>query len=508
MTPLRRELTSLALRAVAYAVPGIALAGLGTIWLFEHREWLPFGLVVAGVTGTLLVIARLLALSGRSRPTAPPVATWPDAGRKAWEDVDRLAARLESNPPAFGDAEAFRSLFMQVIETVGRHFHPESSQPALELTICQTLEISERSLRDLRTEVLEALPLVNGIKLSHVARAQQLSKHVPTARATGRIAIQANRLRRWILNPPVAAAYEIVNLLDMSPAKLAARQAARVGAGVFVRQVGTYAIQAFSGQASLDITTLHTVAQDSPLRVLLLGPLNAGKSSLLNAMFSRERSRRDILPCPGVKGEHILDRDDAPRAIVLDSNGFGGAGDESARSRLFAAIETVDLIVAVTSARQAARKLECETLEEARGRFAASTRRACPPIIVAATHIDELRPAREWAPPYDFVAGDSPKEQSVRTAIDAISRDFQIPIDRVIPICLVEAAEYNVDEALMPAIAAVLPEADRAKFLRLVETNRSVEAKERISNRLDTLLAIAARVAGVGPPSPPNHASA
>jgi len=500
MTALGRELTSLTLRAGAYAVPLIGLAGLGTVWLFEHREWLHFGLIVAGVTGALLVLARLLALSGTGRPTAPPVATWPDAGLKAWEDVDRLAARLESDPPVFGGREAFRSLFMQVLDTVGRHFYPDSSQPALELTICQTLEISERSLRDLRTALLDTLPLVNGIRLHHVMRAEQLAKHVPTAQTTGRIALQANRLRRWILNPPVAAAYEIVNLLDMSPAKLAARQAARVGVGVFVRHVGAYAIQAFSGQASLDITMLHTVAQDAPLRILLLGPVNAGKSSLLNAMFSQQRSRRDVIPCPGVKGEHILDRDDAPRAIVLDSDGFGGAGDESARRRLFEVIETVDLIVAVTSARQAARKLECETLEEARRRFAASTRRACPPIIVAATHIDELRPAREWSPPYDFVDGDSPKERSVRDAIEAISVDFQISLDRVVPICLAEAAEYNVDEALMPAIAASLSEADRAKFLRLVETNRSVEAKERLSRRLDTLLAIAARVAGIGPP--------
>ncbi len=499
MTTLRRELTSLALRALAYAVPVIALAGLGGFWLMEHRKWLPFGLAIAGVTGALLVASRWLALSGKAHSAPPPVTTWPDAGRKAWQDVDYLAGRMEASPPQFGDTEAFRALFMTVLDTVGRHFHPESNQPALELTVAQTLEISERALRDLRVEVIDTLPLVNGIKLCHVMQAQRLATHAPAAQTLGRYAILANRLRRWVFNPPVAAAYELVNLLDMTPTKLAARQAARAGVGLFVRNVGAYAIQAFSGQASLDITTLHQVAEAAPLRILLLGPVNAGKSSLLNAMFSQQRSRRDILPCPGVKGEHILDRDDVPRAVMLDSDGFGGAGDETVRRRLFEAIEQIDLVIAVTSASQAARQLECDMLEEARRRFATSTRRTCPPIVVAATHIDELRPAREWRPPYDFIAGDSQKERSVRNATDAISRDFQVPINRVIPVSLTEGAEYNVEEGLMPAVAAALPEADRAKFLRLVEANRSLEAQERISRRLDTLLAITARVAGVGP---------
>ncbi len=500
MTPLRRELTSLALRAFAYAVPVIALAGLGGFWLMEHQRWLPFGLAVAAITGALLIASRWLALSGKAHSTPPPVTTWPDAGRKAWAEVDALAARMEAAPPQFGDTEAYRELFMTVLDTVGCRFNPESTQPALELTVAQTLEISERALRDLRVEVIDTLPLVNGIKLCHVARAQRLATHASAAQALGRYAILANRLRRWVFNPPVAAAYELVNLLDMTPTKLAARQAARVGVGLFVRHVGAYAIQAFSGQASLDITTLHQVAEAAPLRILLLGPVNAGKSSLLNAMFSQQRSRRDILPCPGINGEHILDRDDVPRAVVLDSDGFGGAGDESVRRRLFEAIEQIDLVIAVTSATQAARELECDMLEEARRRFATSTRRTCPPIVVAATHIDELRPAREWSPPYDFMAGDSPKERSVRGATEAISHDFQVAIDRVIPVSLAEGAEYNVEEGLMPAVAAALPEADRAKFLRLVEANRSVEARDRISRRLDTLLAIAARVAGVGPP--------
>ena len=494
--PMRRDLASVLLRFAAYVLPWAALIPFGAAWMFEHRGWLPYGLTAAVFTGVLLILSRWLSASPLSATTPPPVATWPDAGQRAWSDVDALAARVEASPPDVGDSVAYRDLFLQVLDIIGRHFHPDSTNPSLELTVSQALEIIERALRDLRSEVIDVLPVVNSIRLADVEWARRAAEQLPTARRIARSTILANRVGRWFFNAPVAAAYEIVNALDMSPATIAARQAARLTAGIFVRKVGTYAIQAFSGQASLDITTLRAVAVDAPLRVLLLGPLNAGKSSLLNAMFGQKRSMSDVLPCPEVRGEHILDHDGGLRAVVLDSDGFGGAGDEAARKRIFGVIESVDLIVTVTSARQAARKLECETLEEARRRFAASTRRICPPIIVAATHIDELRPNREWSPPYDFVDGSSPKELSVREAVDVIARDLQVSLERVIPICLAPGSEYNVEEKLMPAIGAALPDADRAKFLRLVETNRSAEASGRVAKQIDLVLKILRHATG------------
>ena len=492
---MRRDLASALLRFAAYVLPWVALIPFGAAWMYEHGGWITYGLTAALLTGVLLILSRWQAALPLSAATPLPVATWPDAGQRAWSDVDALAARVAASPPDIGDSIAYRNLFVQVLDIVGRHFHPDSRNPALELTVSQALEISERALRDLRSEVIDVLPVVNSLRLADVEWARRAAEHLPTAHRLANSTILANRIRRWLFNTPVAVAYEIANALDMSPTTTT-RQAARAVAGVFVRKVGTYAIQAFSGQASLDISTLRAVAVDAPLRILLLGPLNAGKSSLLNAMFGQKRSMSDVLPCPEVRGEHILDHDGGLRAVVLDSDGFGGAGDEAARKRVFKVIESVDLIVAVTSARQAARKLECETLEEARRQFAASTRRICPPIIVAATHIDELRPNREWSPPYDFVDGSSPKELSVREAIDVIARDLQVSLDRVIPICLAPGSEYNIEEKLMPVIGAALPDADRAKFLRLLETNRSAEASGRVAKQIDLVLKILRHATG------------
>jgi predicted GTPase len=445
------------------------------------------GLVIAAVSGVLLMASWLVGRPIPRRQAIPPASTkWPDAGQAAWEDVERIAARVASAPPPVGAIAAYQDLALEILDEVGRHFHPASKQPRLELTLVQVIEISERVLRDIRSELIDAMPGGRSLKLAHIDFARRASSFVPSFVHATRASLLVNRIRRWIFTPVNAIAYEAVNLFDASPAAIATRQANKIAADLFVQRVGTYAIQAFSDQASIDLTVVEAITKEKPLRILLLGPLNAGKSSLTNAIFGQERVKRDILPCPGLKEEHVLDRDGAPRAIVLDSDGFGGADDEAARKRLFEAIETVDLIIAVTSARQAARQLECQTLDDVRRRFAGSPRRTCPPIIVAATHVDLLR-AQEWNPPYDFLDGDSPKEQSIRQAVDAIATDFQVALDRVIPVSLLPDGGYNVEETFLPVLGAVLPEAERAKFLRVVEQSRSADARDRLGKAIALL---------------------
>lgn len=487
---MQRDLTSLAFRALAFIVPATGLAVAGTAWLIEHDLWILFGMAVAALSGACLLAARFYARPRvRSTPTAPPVDTWPEAGNAAWGEIDHIATRVATSPPAIGDMGAYRDLALNVLESVGRHFHPTSASPRLELTLAQTLALAERVLRDVQAELLDAIPGGRSVTLAHLDLARRAGAYVPAARDATRAAFLANRVRRWVVAWPVALAYEVVNLFDVSPGAVARRQVDRIAADLFVRRTGTYAIEAFSDRVALDLKQVESIAAAKPLRIMLLGPINAGKSSLLNAIFGQERSRRDILPRLDSCQEHVLDRDGAPRAIILESNGFGGVGDADARRAVVGAMPSIDLIIVVTSARQAARQLECQTLDEVRRLFGGSPRRTCPPVLVAATHIDLLRPAQEWNPPYDFLDGVSAKEQSVRQAVDAIATDFQVSLDRVIPVSLLERSEYNVEEGLLPAIGLALPEADRAKLLRIIDETRSAESRDRVGKGIAFLLA-------------------
>jgi uncharacterized protein len=180
----------------------------------------------------------------------------------------------------------------------------------------------------------------------------------------------------------------------------------------------------------------------------------------------------------------MLEREGLSTAIIYDTIGFGGTDEKQAHAKLNEELEQCDLVIAVSSAATAAREADRKLLDDARLRLERRTRQAVPPIVVALSHIDMVRPIAEWSPPYDFSAGPSTKERNVRDAMLVVAHDLQVPVDRVVPVCLREGAVYNVDEALLPALMLVMPEAERAKLLRVLMEDRGAQQREDLKRLL------------------------
>src|SRR5437763_8788215 len=105
-----------------------------------------------------------------------------------------------------------------------------------------------------------------------------------------------------------------------------------------------------------------------------------------------------------------------------------------------------DLILWVASATQPARGPDRERLDEFRGWAKAQLVRRVPPIILALTHVDELRPAKEWTPPYDVIAPAGPKARAIRGALDAAGCALDFPADAIVPVAMPTDREfYNLD---------------------------------------------------------------
>jgi predicted GTPase len=129
-------------------------------------------------------------------------------------------------------------------------------------------------------------------------------------------------------------------------------------------------------------------------------------------------------------------------------------------------VARADLVVWVASATQPARDTDRKALAAVRAWAAAQLTRRVPPIVLALTHIDELRPAREWQPPYDIVAPAVPKAHSIRAAIDSVAKVLDLTAAAIVPVAMPPDREtYNID-ALWAAIARELDEA------RLVQLDR------------------------------------
>jgi hypothetical protein len=101
-----------------------------------------------------------------------------------------------------------------------------------------------------------------------------------------------------------------------------------------------------------------------------------------------------------------------------------------------------------------------------------------PPILLALTHVDQLRPAAEWMPPYDIAAPVRAKAQAIRAAIDAVSRTLDIPASAIVPIAMPPGSEpYNVD-ALWARIAMEIDEAKLVQLDRLRVTREHLPLRE------------------------------
>src|ERR1035437_9061629 len=90
-----------------------------------------------------------------------------------------------------------------------------------------------------------------------------------------------------------------------------------------------------------------------------------------------------------------------------------------------------------------------------------------PPVVLALTPIDELRPVNQWAPPYDFVMPGSAKARAIRDAVDAVARALALPVNAIVPVAMPPGRQsYNLD-ALWARIAIDLDEAKLVQLDRL-----------------------------------------
>jgi hypothetical protein len=102
---------------------------------------------------------------------------------------------------------------------------------------------------------------------------------------------------------------------------------------------------------------------------------------------------------------------------------------------------------------------------------------------VVLTHIDQLRPRREWAPPYNIVSPDTAKAHAIRGAMQAVAAELRLPSELIVPVCLLPERLYNVEEALVPLLVQVLPDAKRVLLLRSLKLLRQQEEWEMLGRQ-------------------------
>ncbi|MDX1694724.1 MAG: GTPase, partial [Ketobacteraceae bacterium] len=442
---------------VITALPLIALPLAGTLWLLQSDLFLYWllSLLLCGGTGYLLHLY-LVKREGLSQREATTDANphWPADASSPWQAVEQLASQVTPKDWPLNDGQRLLQLGRSTLEMVARHYHPKRENPLWELTVPHGLLIIERASRDMRLQIAEQIPFSHQLTVGGFNRAQQWKELIEdweNAYRVGRALIDPSsvlfrELRREMGNRIVGYGAERIQLWLLQE---------------YVRKVGYYAIELYSGNLLLssedptDTPTAETrkahkqsddaeaAVSTEPLRIMVLGRASAGKSSLINALFGKLTAATDVLPDTTSQIiPYRLEREGDTEALIFDTP---GADTPLLKQKaLKEAILNADLLLWVSPAHRPDRQAERESLDQIREWIEARPQHHPPPILAVATHLDLLRPPREWAPPYALANPQNRKAENIQAAVVAMAEDLQLPVEKVVPVCLAEGRVYNV----------------------------------------------------------------
>ncbi len=463
----------LSVSVVLLILPWLALIAAGIYWLWQHA----YLTEAVAVFCAVYALAWLTIRGLRKRqgllvlPVVKPDDAWPPAATEIWSKLDKMAEQIDPKDYPLTDSFRILELAKQVTVEVARHYSTKSERAELDVPLRNILFIAEQVCRDIRQMLDEKVPFSHLLTVGNGLELWRWKDRM----ASGHLAYRVGKL---LLSPIASIPRELGQFFAGKASAYPKGMIERWLLQTLIKKIGYYAIAMYSGQAippQIDFDEpVHKPAEKTrrPLRLLVAGQLKTGKSSLINALFGELRAPTDVLPLTCALTVYRLQHEGTGDVVIVDSPGYGD------QERWFEenpeqAFGEFDLIVLVCSATQAGHEADAGFLSAMRSWFDERLERRQPPILLIASHIDQLRPLREWQPPYDVLQPQRAKEQSIREALEYISETLTIPLEDCLPVCLKERSVYNI-EAVWTGIAEKLPESLRAQYLRCL-----VEAKDK-----------------------------
>jgi hypothetical protein len=472
--------------------PWLLLAGLGGYWLWQNGQILHWLWLAAAASGAVWLAGQWLKKrqtpAFAKLPAFEPDRLWSPTAEAAWAKVEALANALDPAKYPLDEPGKLFTLAHRILAEVARQFHPKAERAELDAPLPSILLIVERVSRDMRELLTGQVPASHLITVADglaLWRWKERLEQLGSLAGVGRMAV----------NPMGGVLHELRMAFFGRVTRYPLTELERWLLHTLARKIGYYAILLYSGQLRPDgeeqaslasERDLETAARQAerpaePLRILIAGQTNAGKSSLVNALFGELRAPADALPLTYAPTPYRLERDGEFLGLVLDSPGYGDLASwaEDARAELHG----IDLVILVCSATQAGRAADVRFLETLRRRYAATPDRLAPPLVVALTHIDQLRPTREWNPPYNLAEPQGAKESQIRLCMEAVAETLAVPPEQVQAVCLKPGETWN-SEAVWATLASQLPEARRARYLRCLKDAQAREKWELMLRQL------------------------
>lgn len=512
------------------AAPILLFVGAGGWSMWENgllRKlwwWLPL------LWGTAFLIGRfwkLRLLPFRAPEFATPVH-WTNRDKECWKVVADQVQTIERVPLSrMTNIQFYLETANELSLKVARAAHPGAKDPVGGLTVVEILTAIELAAGDLAQLVDQHLPgshLMTVDKWKLLAQVPEGYKNVSnmywviSSLFGPQVTLSKYALAKVVLEPVTKAMQE--NILTWFYAS-------------YVHRVGFYLIELNSGRLrvgsrsyrrsmrrleegpSSSIFQPETPLPEHPgepieVAITLIGQVNAGKSSLINALCGSRQASTDVLPCTkNVKRYQVDIPGSNERIALLDTAGYGDAGASKAEMKeAWEALKRSSVVLVVMNAASPARDPDRIALDSLLQWCDDHPELNPPPIIGVLTHIDLLKPVMEWSPPYDFASPARPKEYTVRGAIDYVRQQFGTRVTAVLAVCTdVERNRiFGVNEYLLPMLAACLPKARAVAVLQALNAEVDRQSVGKLFDQFLKAGQLLLQGSIFGPPSIPVNA--
>ncbi|UTF59613.1 GTPase domain-containing protein [Gilvimarinus sp. DA14] len=453
MKDLIRQFGRLRLLALVLAfLPFAALPLAGIVWLWQSGHMLDWLLLLAVCAGVAMLLQWWLASQDKRQTLesrTQPDGNWSSTAEGAWAQVEALAESAAPTEYPLNDSGALLQLAQKTLERVAGHFHPEKEQPLLALTLPHTLLIIERASRELRKEIVHTLPFSHRLSLGNLVQARRLQQ-------TAARYHNAYRVGRAFLSPATALYKEFSRAVSGQILDYGSERLQRWLLQEYVRKVGFYAIELYSGNLLLSGELVG--AEGRPLQVLVLGPAQSGKTSVIEALVGEQALVEPPTSDNGLS-EYRLTSPEWGELVLWDTPAWKSLPRRQARR----AVAQADTIIWVSNAEQMDTDYEAEQLARLKRWLGERAGQPEPPLLVALTRCEQ----------------EDATELKLRVA-----GALAVAPEQVVALTLAEPLDAYARQPLQAVFAANISQAVRSHYWRYLNRQRREENREIAGQQL------------------------